>query len=272
MLLYIENIHVYLIFMLIVGYFFRSCIFKKCVLSMFRKSGNICILEKKTILDPKTHELKEDNKEVLNVAHVDVKENVTLYITDPKFYELLFLRGEEGLGEAFIKKYFETDELEDLLQIVHGLNWKIYKLWFAFYSKLDECFCKQFKIQRQTFSLSDDILNSFNLKCFKVEFEEPKTIILHNGLYDFSNTFIQKMNPIIDYREMEEIIHDKHLKIELLKRESNEKYLDLWNQEKESFIQSYSEEEYRIFYYYTRSLRFLIKNNYISFNYLFCKK
>jgi len=135
--MYVElciNCNIYVFLFLLIIYFCRNCIFRKCVLCMFKKSGNICILEKKTTIDPFTHALKDETNEVLNVARHDIKENVTLFVTNTKFYELLFLRGEEGLSEAFIKEYFETEELEDLLQIVHnGLNRNIYKLWFAFY-------------------------------------------------------------------------------------------------------------------------------------------
>jgi len=247
---------------------------------MFKKSGNICILEKKTTIDPFTHALKDETNEVLNVARHDIKENVTLFVTNTKFYELLFLRGEEGLSEAFIKEYFETEELEDLLQIVHnGLNRNIYKLWFAFYSNLENCIHKQFKIERADFSFKPNVLEHFKGpfdQLFSKNFTENSINdrVLQNGLYDFRNTFIQKLGTILDYKVMESIIHEKNLVIETLKRESNEIQLnaDIWELDKEKIIQMSSKEEYNKLYYYTRVIRFLLKNNYISYNYLFCKK
>ena len=278
-LLYIENVPLYIIIILVVMYFFKSFVFKKCVLYIFKDSGNICILDKKIILDANTHELKEESKEVLNVARSDIKENVTVYVTNPKFYELLFLRGEEGLGEAFVKEYFETNELEDLLQIVYNVfNRKIYRIWFTFYSKLEECFYKKFKMTRETFSLNQDVLENFKdgfvpFSDFNVKDGWEGTLVLQNGLYNFENTFIQKLYPdkkMLDYREMERIVNDKHLKIETLERKANSKYE--WNLDKDSIIKMSSKEEYNTFYYYTCVLKFLLKNNFISFNYLFCKK
>ena len=274
----IENFPLYMIIILGVLYFFKSIIFKKCVLCMFKNSGNICILEKKIILDAKTHELKEETKEVLNVARSDIKENATIYVTNPKFYELLFLRGEEGLGEAFVKEYFETDELDDLLQIVYTvLNRKIHKAWLKFYSNLEECFYKQFKMTRETFSLNKDVLENFKdgflpFSDFNVKDGWEGTLVLQNGLYSFENTFIQKLYPdkkMLDYREMERIVDVNHLKIETLERKSS-KYE--WKLDKELIIKMSSKEEYNTFYYYTCVLKFLLKNNFISFNYLFCKK
>lgn len=272
MLMCIENIHLYILFVAFVVYFFKAFLFKRCVLYMFKKSGNICILEKKIILDAKTHDLKEDHKEVLNVAYSHVKENATIYVNNPKFYELIFLRGEEGLGEAFVKEYFETDNLEDLLQIVyHALNRRIYKIWHLIYSNLEEGFYQKFKIKRKSFSLNPDILEKHEIDPFgdfNVSDGWEGTIILQNGLYDFRNTFIQKLYPdkkILDYREVERIVVEKHLNIEKLERKP--KYLPDWKIDKDL-----TKEDYNTFYYYTCALKFLIKNNFISFNYLLCKK
>lgn len=262
MLICIEDNHCYLLLILLVAYFYRFFLFKKCVLFLFKSSGNICIIEKKMTIDHKTHELKEQLTEVLNVARPDAKENVTVYITDPKFYECFFLRGEEGLGEAFVNEYFETEELEDLLQIVDNvLKWTVYKKWLTFYAKAEECFYKRFCMTRPVFSLESNGLPEGTVFNDKITGDEWKgNIVLHNGLYDFNNTFIQKLIPdIFDYNEMEKMVHSNGMKIEHLERKP--KYLSLETDSKD-----------RVYYYYICCLRFLLKNDYISVNYLFCKK
>jgi len=283
----LEDNHIYILFLLLVVFFYRSFIFKRCVLFMFKKtSGNICMIEKKLTINHITHELTEEHKEVLNVAHANATSAATLYIVNPKFYELFFLKGEEGFGESFVKEYIETENLDDLLQIVNDiLNCSLYKKWFAFYSKLESCFYKHFQIPRTFFTLDDDILKSCQYKnelpyeaiCFtdhtkmgKIKTDWEGDMILHNGLYDFNNTFIQKLFPnmfIMDYYDVEHIFHSNNLKIERLERNSG-KFL---NYEWETINHS-SKESQNVFFYYTRVLKFLFKNNYISLNHLFCKK
>ena len=268
----------YFLIVSLIVYFYRYYIFKKCVLFMFR-NGNICILEKKHVLDCQTRELKEETKELLNVVTPGATENVVLYITDSRFYELFFLYGERGLGESYVKEYFFTEELDGLINIVHNIfQCPLYKYWITFYKKIEACFHKHFHITSITYTLDPDMLET-PLKGF-IFFTDDKSLknlfteeintqfVIQD--HDFENTFIEQLFPgkfVCGYQDIERYLRVKKKKIHHLERLSNEKYIENMPTEIEQ-----TTESQRVFYYYISYLRFLLKNEYLSINQIFCKK
>ena len=274
----------YLLIISLILYFYRYFIFKKCVLFLFR-NGNICILEKKHVIDCQNRELKVETKELLNVGTPDATENVILYVTDSRFYELFFLYGERGLGEAWVKEYCFTEELEGLINIVHNIfQCPVYKYWITFYRKIESCFHKHFHVTPITYSLDPIMLETYPFKDFSdaIFFTDDKSLedlfseeinrqfIIQD--HDFENTFIEQLFPgkfVCRYQDIERVLRLKKRKIHHLERLSNDTYLESIPKE---ITQITSKESYHLFCYYTTYLRFLFKNEYLSVNKIFCKK
>ena len=265
----------YLLVISLLLYFFRYFIFKKCVLFLFRNGGNICILEKKYILDCQTHELKEEIKELLNVANPNATEKAVLYIKDPRFYELFFLYGERGLGESYVKEYCFTEQLEGLISIVHDIfQYPLYKYWITFYRKLEACFHKHFHITPVKYTL-DPMFEQIPIKGFPdaIFFTDNKSLEALFGEevnkqfiiqdHDFENTFIEQLFPgkfVCKYQDIERLLRLKKKKIHRLERFSNEK------------INEIIQVTDPLVFYYASYVRFLFKNEYLSVNQIFCKK
>lgn len=281
--------HCYLVVFLLL-FFYRHFIFKKCILFLF-KNENICILEKKNVMDFQTRELKEETKEVLNVVSSIESENIVLYIRDPLFYELFFLYGEKGLGESYVKEYCFTEELEGLITIVNKiLQCPLYKYWFIFYKKVKSHFHKYFHITPTTYSIDPVILEMCHFEGFSdaifftnnkelddlFEKEVNTQFVIQD--HDFENTFIEKLFPskfVCKYQDIERFLRSKKMKIHHLERVANEKYLktlDLKLFAKEEIIQKTSKKSYNLFHYYISYIRVLLKNEHLSINQIFCKK
>ena len=279
-----ENSHIYMFVVCLILYFYRFFIFKRCVLFLFR-NGNICILEKKNTLDYQTHEIKEETKEVLNIVTKDATENVTLYVNDPRFYELFLLRGEEGLGEAYVKEYCFTEELEGLIGIVHNIcKCPCYKHLIILYKKFESCLYKKMNITRNSYALDKNILDLCQVKEGPIFFTDDKSLddIFAEDVdrhfviqdYDFNNTFVGNLYHgkfVCNYQYLKDMIRSKKMKIKHL--ETSNEYLESWSiKSKEEIIKVSSKEAYNVFHYYISFLRFLFKNDYLVVNHLFCKK
>lgn len=97
-------------------------------------------------------------------------EPISVHIRDPKTYKLIFTTGALGAGTAYVKKYWETSQLPDLLCLILE-NQKMFRGFDGFFSKL-----KYFK-ETVTFLLSHNNL-----------FRAEKHIQKH---YDLSNQFFE---------------------------------------------------------------------------------
>lgn len=290
------------IFLCIIYYFYRFKIYKICTLFLFKKLtyGNICIVERYSELE-EDHSIKLTDKDLVNVVNKEDEPRVVLYVKDPKFYEAFFFLGEEGIGHSFVQNFIETDDLVDLFEMIFKNNME----WY-FHRKFVSLTKLKYKFDVPTYSINEDLkkeiqfdlvagiwgedmktaketmngLVAEKLKKYdttlsdviffteECELEGLTQIIIHNGLFDFSNTFIRRMSSgnILEEKD----IVDMHVSIEHIERFSNENYEKAFSY----WINEVKKKECidRTFYYHLSFLKFLFKNGYLSMNHYFCKK
>jgi len=209
-------------------------------------------VERNLVLNSETHNIETVDKEVLNVTNEEEDPRITVYITDEKFYEWVFLYGERGLGESFSNKYFTTDLLP-LFEIIHGIKsyeWTLHKYFVDGYMEFNKLPCDEIDYKH----IKDG--KEYMLFVDKLENEsENEYIIIHNGLFDFKHTFVEKFHPT------QFITTDSDLFV--LKYEKMERVL--W----EPSIEDGLDEKTL---YYATFIKFLFKKKYLSYNHLFCKK
>lgn len=242
------NISFVLMFLGICYYLYKNRIYKECVFFLFKKAryGNICLIERSLLMNSQTHVIESVDKEVLNVTNRPEDPKITIYISDDKFYELFFLYGERGLGEAFSNKYFTTDLLE-LFEIIHGIKSYEWTLHKCFSDSMD--FKKTYEID---YKIRDANKEEYVFFAEEIEIENEARIIIHNGLFDFNNTFISLFHP------NQFITVDGDLNIERMERNA-------WIPELEDEMDEKT-------FYYASFVKFLFKKKYLSYNHLFCKK
>jgi hypothetical protein len=86
------------------------------------------------------------------------------------------------------------------------------------------------------------------------------SIVLHNGLFDFDNTFISKILPVrfVEETEMNKLFYAENIKIRNQERLTNDYETTILESLK-------AETDYRNIYYYS-FLSFLFKKGYLSFH------
>jgi len=263
-------------FLFVIYYFYRFKIYKISTLFLFKKLtfGNICIIEKRNELSE--NKIKEVEKEVLNLVNNPEDPTVILYVKDPKFYEAFFFLGEEGIGNSFVENHIETENLVELFEIIFNdnLEWKLHKQFVSLKLKrvTGTKLPMDFKHLDFVLNTEEEKMLSDKLAHYKVERTPPVffeddidfngflSIVLHNGLFDFDNTFISKIIPVkfVEETEMNKLFYTENIKIRNQERLTNDYETTILESLK-------TETDYRNIYYYS-FLSFLFKKGYLSFH------
>jgi hypothetical protein len=179
-----------LFILLFIYYFYKIPILKSCVLFLFQKTkyGNIKFIEQTKLLN--NDHFIEKNEDILNVVNNEKEPSVTLYITNPKFYELFFFQGEKGLGVAFVEEYFHTDNLVNLFQIIFNtsLEWKCHKYFVEIYkhamNKVGTCL----KFGNAPANVS------INIPSISAGLWNPETVDLKEARHNMNNFILTKID------------------------------------------------------------------------------
>lgn len=226
-----------LLLILNILYLFRHIIYKWIVLFLFKrcKYGNISFIERSAVLKPDLT-LEQVEKEVLNIVNDANDPSVILYITNEKFYENFLFDGELGLEKSY-NLDFHTEHLYELFEIIYTqtTEWSFHKKFIDAYNVPKK------KEVPNTLRYNDDEFLFYIDDETTFSSDEIK-IVVHNGNFDFKNTSLDSEKPIFSDSEI-----SKKFIYKRLERVSPTVFPD---------------DNYRAIF-----LKFLFKNNYLTYNY-----